>query len=312
MTDHSIQNMKILVTGASGFLGARLCARLLEGGAEIHATSRARRASDHANLHWLQCDLAKSTVVKDLLAAIRPDVIFHLAGHVTAAPDANLVLPTFHSLLASTVNILATATTIGCRRVVVTGSLTEPEPGCVEVVPSSPYAAAKWAGAAYARMFHQLYGTPVVIVRPFMTYGPGQHREKIIPHTICSLLQGNSPKLASGEWRADWIYLDDVIEGFLAAACRRRLDGCTIDLGSGVLTSTREVVEKLGKLIDPAIKLLFGSVPNRPAEQTRIANTSYAKDKLDWEPRTSLDRGLEKTIRWYQGQLNHLREGITA
>src|SRR5262245_20149969 len=312
MTDHSIQNMKILVTGASGFLGARLCARLLEGGAEIHATSRARRVSDHANLHWLQCDLAKSTVVKDLLAAIRPDVIFHLAGHVTAAPHANLVLPTFHSLLASTVNILATASTIGCRRVVVTGSLTEPEPGCVEVVPSSPYAAAKWAGTAYARMFHQLYCTPVVIVRPFMTYGPGQHREKIIPHTICSLLLGNPPKLASGEWRADWIYVEDVIDGFLSAACRSGVDGCTIDLGSGALTSTREVVVRLSELINPKLALLFGSVPDRPAERVRVADTHYAKEKLGWEPRTSLDRGLEQTIRWYQGQLNHLREGLSV
>lgn len=312
MTDRSIQNMKALVTGASGFLGAGLCARLLEGGAEIHATSRARRVSDHPNLHWRQCDLAEFTVVKDLLEEIRPDAIFHLAGHVTAAPNANLVLPTFHSLLASTVNILATATTIDCSRVVVTGSLTEPEPGCLEAVPSSPYAAAKWAGTAYARMFHQLYRTHVVIVRPFMTFGPGQHREKIIPHVIHSLLQGNSPRLAGGEWRADWIYIDDVIEGFLAAACRSGLDGCTIDLGSGLLTSTREVVEKLGKLIDPTIKPLFGSVPNRPAEQVRIANTRYAKDKLGWEPRTSLDGGLEKTIRWHQSQLNHLREGLTA
>ena len=70
---------------------------------------------------------------------------------------------------------------MGCRRIVLVGSLTEPEPGDTDAAPGSPYAAAKWASSAYGRMFHALYRAPVVIIRPFMTYGPRQDRRKLIP-----------------------------------------------------------------------------------------------------------------------------------
>ena len=84
--------------------------------------------------------------------------------------------------------------------------------------PHSPYAAAKWAASGYGRMFHELYGAPVVILRPFMTYGPGQAPSKLIPAVTLSLLRGERPKLSSGKARADWVYIGDVIEGFIAAA----------------------------------------------------------------------------------------------
>jgi nucleoside-diphosphate-sugar epimerase len=302
MSADSLAGSVALVTGASGFLGANLCRRLVDAGAEVHATSRAARTSDHARLRWWQSDLASDGTARSLLREIRPDLIFHLAGQVSAAPDASLVLPAFHSLLGSTLNLLAAADELGSGRVVLTGSLTEPRSSGDEVVPSSPYAAAKWAGTAYARMFHALYGTPAVIVRPFMAYGPGQGPEKLVPHVILSLLRGVSPKLASGRWSADWIYVDDVIDGFVLAARRAGIDGKTIDLGSGALTSTRELVEKLVARIDPRAEPQFGALPDRPAEEVRIADVAFAKAALGWEPRTSLDRGLEQTIAWYRNQ----------
>jgi nucleoside-diphosphate-sugar epimerase len=187
--------------------------------------------------------------------------------------------------------------------VVVTGSLTEPGSDARDVVPSSPYAAAKWASSAYARMFHALYGTPVVILRPFMAYGPRQNPAKLIPHVISSLLRGTAPKLASGRWMADWIYVDDVIEGFALAARRPGIDGATIDLGSGVLTSTRDVVEKLVARIASPVAPQFGAVPDRPDEQVRRADVDAAKAVLGWQPRTPLDEGLDRTIAWYRSQL---------
>lgn len=300
MSADSLSGSVALVTGASGFLGSNLCQRLVDSGAEVHATSRAARTSDDDRLRWWQSDLASDESARALVREIRPDVIFHLAGQVSAAPDVSLVVPAFRSLLASTLNLLAAVEELGGARVVLTGSLTEPRSSGDEVVPSSPYAAAKWASTAYARMFHALYGTPAVIVRPFMTYGPGQNPEKLVPHVILSLLRGASPKLASGRWSADWVYVDDVIDGFLLAATRAGIDGKTIDLGSGELTSTREIVEKVVARIDPRIDPEFGALPDRPAEEVRIADVTAAKAALGWEPRTSLDRGLEQTIAWYR------------
>src|SRR4029077_12337963 len=100
-----------------------------------------------------------------------------------------------------------------------------------DIIPSSPYAAAKWAGCAYARMYYKLYGTPIVIVRPFMTFGPGQNSEKLIPHVILSILHGKSPHLSSGQWRAYWVFVDDATEGFVTAASKPEIEGTTIDLG---------------------------------------------------------------------------------
>jgi len=112
----------------------------------------------------------------------------------------------------STVNLLTVAANIGCRRIVLLASLEEPEPGHTDAAPASPYAAAKWTSGTYGRMFHKLYQTPVVLVRPFMTHGPRQDVRKIIP-LLPSPLQDQAPKLASGQRQVDWIYVDDVIEG---------------------------------------------------------------------------------------------------
>ena len=107
-----------------------------------------------------------------MLRSVEPELVFHLSGLVTANPDRDLVLPTLDSLLVSTVNTLVAVDEAGCRRVVLAGSLNEPGGEVDAPVPSSPYAAAKWAAGAYARMFHQLYETPLVTARTFMTYGP--------------------------------------------------------------------------------------------------------------------------------------------
>ena len=108
-----------MVTGASGFIGSHLCRRLYDSGAEVHAISRAERPND-SSFHWWQGDLSETVRVRSLMAAIKPDLIFHLASHVVGARDSELVLPTFRSNLMSTVNLLAAAGEVGCRRIVLT------------------------------------------------------------------------------------------------------------------------------------------------------------------------------------------------
>jgi UDP-glucose 4-epimerase len=299
-----MQDLRFLVTGAAGFLGTRLCERLLSEGVEVHATSRVRRTSHDRLLRWWQTDLLEYGGVQQLFDEIRPDIVVHLAGQVTAAPDLSLVLPVFHSQLGGTLNILVASTRSGCRRVITTGSLTEPAVDDVAPTPASPYAAAKWSATGYARMFHALYQTPVVIVRPFMTYGPGQHETKVIPYVINSLLQGNTPLLSSGVWEADWVFVDDIVSAYLLAATRASIDGCSIDLGSGTLTSIRDVVNSIVQLMNVQIDPQFGALADRPGQRTRVADTDHARATLGWSAVTSLDHGLAATVQWCRNQLN--------
>jgi nucleoside-diphosphate-sugar epimerase len=291
---------KAMVTGASGFLGSHLCHRLGENGAEIHAISRSQRSVQSDRLRWWKGDLADITSVRTLVHQIRPDVIFHCSGLVTAARDLELVLPTFHSLLLSTVNILTAAAETGCRRIVLIGSFNEPK-SKDDPPPDSPYAAAKWASSVYGQMFSELYAMPVVTVRTCMTFGPGQDSTKLIPHVTLSLLRGEAPRLSSGRWEADWIYIDDVIDGVIKAGHVPDVGGCTFDLGSGTLLSIRAIVEHLVRVMGSRITPLFGALPDRLFERKRpAADVAYTYAKLGWKPTTSLTSGLENTVSWYR------------
>jgi nucleoside-diphosphate-sugar epimerase len=295
---------RVLVTGARGFIGRHLCARLVAAGAEVIAVSRHATPADGNGIRWRQCDLEDFADAARLVHALRPGVLFHLSGKVTAAPDVSLVLPTFHSLLTSTVNLLTLATEQGGGRVVFTASMEEPygEPA-EDVVPASPYSAAKSAASAYARMFHRLYGCPVVTVRLFMGYGPGQAADKVIPSTILSLLRQEAPRLSSGRRPLDWVYVEDVIDGLLRAATAPGVEGATIDLGSGTLRPVREIVERLVRLMDSSVAPIFGALPDRPGAHVRVARIERAARLLGWRPNTPLDAGLARTIEWYRAHL---------
>jgi nucleoside-diphosphate-sugar epimerase len=292
--------VKILVTGASGFIGRHLCRRLLRDGHDIHATSRRVMFDRGSGLTWHLADFSDLAAASRVIGAVRPDIVYHLAGAVGASPDFSLILPTFQSLLTSTVNLLVAAQDHDCRRIVLCGSLTEPSLDGDMVTPQAPYAAAKWAAAGYARMFYSLYDTPVVMLRPFMTYGPGQARTKLIPSVTLSLLRREPPRLSSGKYSSDWVYIADVIEGFVAAATTPGIEGKTIDLGTGSLVPMTEIVDSLVTIVGHDVTPEFGALPDRPGENVVTADTATAAEDLGWRAETSLEAGLRKTVSWYR------------
>lgn len=292
---------RILVTGGTGFIGSHLLNRLCEAGAHVHAVFRGQQPETESTIQWYQGNLADLPMAKSLVKAVKPHVIYHLAGHVVGTRGAEAIVPTFQSNLAATVNLLAAAQTVGCNRFILSGSLEEPSADAGDVVPSSPYAVTKWASSAYARMFHSLYQFPSVVLRVFMVYGPGQRDlNKLIPYVIGSLLKGDVPELTSGQRAIDWIYVDDVVEAFVATALAKNIEGETIDIGSGKTETVRGIVETLARLIGAEEAPSFGARPDRLLEQVRVADLHAAEKFLRWTPQVSLEEGLKRTIEWYE------------
>jgi len=295
----TLRDSCIVVTGATGFIGAHLTKRLCALGAHVHGVARSAAKFDHERFVPHRFDISDYATVERELRAIQPDYVFHLASHVMGAPDLRHVLPAFQANLQSSVNLLTACAEIGCgrKRVIFTGSLVEPPHDVLETIPMSPYAAAKWASSNYARMFHALYGLPTNIARVFMVYGPAQPDEsKLVPYAIRSWLGGQAPRMTSGQHLIDWIYVTDVVEGFLAIATAPRIEGESIDLGSGELISTRSLVERIAELMQTPIAPDFHALPDRPLERIRVADIERSFQQVGWRPRISLDEGLRAVI----------------
>jgi nucleoside-diphosphate-sugar epimerase len=250
---------------------------------------------------WWRVDLENEQETRRLVESVAPDIIFHLASFVSGKRELEFVLPALRSNFISTVNLLISATELGCRKVVLTGSLEEPEGDIESGVPASPYAAAKGAASTYARMFHALYGTPVVTARLFMVYGSGQSdHNKLVPYVTLSLLNKQAPELMSGTREVDWVYVDDVVDAYLVLASREGIEGETVDVGSGELVSVRSVVEQITDIIGPNAPPVFGGVTDRPMERVRVADTARTFEVSGWRPKTLIRDGLSSTVDWYR------------
>jgi UDP-glucose 4-epimerase len=299
-----MKGKRVLVTGASGFVGTHLCDRLAASGARLYAVSRVERRSESTGPQWRQADLKDIAAVRQLIKSVQPHILFHLASYVVGAREIAVVVPTFYNNLASTVHLLTAAAETGCERIVLASSSEEPQIIDGATFACSPYAAAKCSSTIYGRMFYQLFQLPVVIPRIFMTYGPNQKDvQKLVPFVVLHLLRGEAPKLSSGRRRADWIYVDDVVEGLLRAAITPGIEGCTFDLGSGSLVSVRELVEQIVETVDTSIEPAFGSLPDRVFEQERSAETDFLRNRLKYRATTSLKDGLHATVAWYRHHL---------
>jgi UDP-glucose 4-epimerase len=291
-----------VITGGAGFIGSRLCELLHSNGWEVHSVSRRPGGPPCVARHW-QVDLTDVAATRAVVESTRPDFVFHLAGHVWGAPALEHVLPTFHSNLHTTVNLLSVLAETGCRRFVVTGSLVEPETGSRGGIPSAPYAASKWASGDYVRMFHALYGLSGAIARVFMVYGPAQQDPtKLVPYAIECLLRNEAPAITSGRRLIDWVYVDDVAYGLARMALAAGIDGRTVDLGSGSLISTADLVERICELVGTTTRPLVGALPDRPMEPTRVADVADTARVLGWAPTTVLEDGLARTIAWHRAQ----------
>ena len=291
---------KVLVTGASGFIGSRLCEKLKEDGYEVYGVSRSQKP-DNDKMKWIQGNLLDRDFVDNVIESINPDYVFHLASHVLGSRSFEYVISTMENNFLTSLYLMHAVKKYGCKRLILAGSFEEGLNEGGKVVPSSPYAASKIASSNYARMFHELYQLPVAIASIYMVYGPGQQDlSKLIPYTILSALKGEKPRISSGVRMVDWIYIDDLVSGLVNMMKAPGIDGETIELGSGKVISVKDIVVKVTHMIDKELDPLIGGVEDRPLEQEDMADISMTQTRISWSPQFDLEQGLRNTIEHYK------------
>jgi nucleoside-diphosphate-sugar epimerase len=285
-----MRGSRVLVTGATGFLGARQVAAL-RGWVELHAVSRSA-APEREGVRYWQADLSDRNATRAIFEHARPDYVLHMAGFASGHQGVENLYPSVMDNVAATVNLLEAAVEHGCGRFITVGSLEE---AAEDAAGPSPYAVSKAAAHEYAELCRRRYGLPVTRARVFMAYGPGQRATKFLPQLIASLGAGTPFEIRSGDREVDWIYADDVTEAILLTAAAAGVEGSTLDVGSGELVTIRDVARMAARAMDRE-ELLSEGPPDREDERVRAADAAETERAIGWRPKVSLEEGLRRTV----------------
>jgi nucleoside-diphosphate-sugar epimerase len=311
----SLEGVRVLVTGATGFIGSHLAERLVAEGAEVTlavepGVSKANVANILDKVSARDVDLCDGQMVRQVVREYQPSKIYHLAAVGVTEPGVDPTLAVQVNLMG-TLNLLEALRETECDCFVNTGTCyeyghtTPPMREDQMVNPINAYAASKSAAWIFCNMYHRTHGYPIVTVRPFTVYGSRQSARALIPQTILSALRGENFEMTGGEQTRDFTYVDDVVKGYIRASLSEKAIGQTINLGAGEEHPIRDVVLKVLELMGNPVRPLIGALPYRPREIWRLyADSSKARELLGWQPQVSLEDGLKKTIAWYTKQFN--------
>ena len=304
-----LSSKRVLITGATGFIGANLIPLLHELGAEVHGSCLSQSKRGSSELASLTAtDLRIEKNCEELIDKVRPDVIFHLASLVTGARDLSAIVDIMHSNLCSTVYLMRAANSAGAQKMIIAGSLEEPKQCKIS---NSPYAASKAATRLYAELFNDAGSLRVNHVGIGMVYGPRQwDQQKLVPYVINAILNDEVAELTSGGSQADWTYVGDIVEGLARIASDTSLPASGLPLGTGKAVSVREVVEHLVRISGKDARIAFGKKPDRRNESASIADVRSLDRSLAWYPNTSLSEGLAETYRWFLAEHHAQNHGV--
>lgn len=314
----SWNGVRVLVTGADGFIGSHLTEALVRSGAQVRAFCM---YNSTGSLGWLdELSGAERSGFEPRLGDIRDagmvdaacdniDVVFHLAALV-AIPYSYRAPESFvDTNVRGTLNVLEAVRRRRVRRLVQTS--TSEVYGTPESLPilethplqgQSPYSASKIAADKMCQAYHLSFDLPVVTLRPFNTFGPRQSARAVIPAMLAQLLAGRKViRLGKLTPRRDLTFVDDTVRGFLAAGATPDVEGMTIQLGTGRADSIAEVFDAAVKACGVDARVEEDAARVRPVKSEVMvlqSDPTLAKTLLGWQATTSLEDGLRRTVDW--------------
>lgn len=314
----------VLVTGADGFIGSHLTELLLAEGYNVKALSVYNSFNywgwlndiRHKNLEILNGDVRDANYCRSIVKGC--DTVFHLAALIAIpysyiAPDSYV-----DTNIKGTLNICQAAKDFGVERIIVTS--TSEVYGTAQYVPidekhpkqpQSPYSATKIGADAIAMSFYNAFNLPVVIARPFNTYGPRQSARAIIPTIITQIANGATEiKVGDLTPTRDFNYVKDTCRGFLALAQAANVEGEEINISTNTEISMGDTLKLIAELMQSDVKWIQDPERIRPqnSEVFRLwGDNTKIKELTGWNPSFSIEAGLKETIDWFKDKNNLLK-----
>ena len=305
--------LKFLVTGGAGFIGSNLVEELLDSG-EVYVIDDLS-TGDIENIEIL-VDKGVSFIEANILdyeklveVSRGIDFIFHQAALPSVSRSIDDPVKSNLVNVSGTLNVLEAARKNHVKKVVyasssaVYGDTVElPISESMKPNPLSPYAVSKIAAEYYCRVYSYIYGLPTVCLRYFNVFGPRQNPyseySAVIPKFISLILEGNAPTInGDGSITRDFVFVKDVVHANIKAI-NTEAEG-VFNIANGKQTSLKELAELIMKKVGTKVEIIYG--PNRIGDvQDSLADITEAKNKLQYNPKYDIKKGLKETIKWYK------------
>jgi nucleoside-diphosphate-sugar epimerase len=313
--------MRVLITGATGFIGANLAHFFVNEKTDVHIllressnTWRINSILSILNKHY--CDLTDREDIKKIISEIRPNIILHLAMY-GGYPFQSDSLKMININYIGTINLLDACIEEGFDCFINTGSSSEygikekPMKESDLLEPIDIYGASKSAATLYCQALAKKYNLPIFTLRLFSPYGYYEESTRLIPYLIVSMLKNQKIKISSPYAVRDFIFIEDVIDAFIKIIDKKDQipAGTILNVGSGFDTKVIEVFETLKRVIGYQMDFYLEGFP-RDSDKLQVwrANTKKIQKILGWRPKYNLRDGLIKTIKWFRENI-HLYEG---
>lgn len=305
------QNKSVLITGSSGFIGSHLTKALIKAGANVTALVRysseirnVRLSNVWKNIRILEGDIRNQDSLSQLHSETF-DVVFHLAAYNHVGQSFLHVGEVFDVNAKGSANLIDACRDYG--RFVYTSTsevygkqASVPFIETMEPHPISPYSVTKYAGELYCRMKLEMKELPIVIIRPFNTFGPYQSAKAIIPELIIKCLKGEPVETTEGKQTREFNYVENIVDGFLRCGIVEGIDGEVINIAEGHEVAICDLTRAIHRLTESKSDLRIGAIPYRPTEVWRMyADAEKARSLLGWEVQIPFEEGLRRTIEWY-------------
>lgn len=305
------KNKKVLISGATGFIGSHLTKRVIKEGADVYILTRYKSLMKSVRLvdiwekiNVVEADIRNTDSLKQI-KEIKPDIIFHLAAYNHVGDSFIHINEALKSNGIGTANLMEAYD--GYDRFIYMSTseiygYQEKVPFKEDAIPQpiSPYAIGKYTGELYCSMKIRMKNYPIVILRPFNTFGPYQSARAIIPEIIIECLKGNLIESTGGVQTREFNYIDNQIDGFILAALKEEAIGEVINIGAAEEISIKNLILKIHTLTESKSELKIGTLQYRPTEIWRMyCDNQKAKNILGWKAKINFETGLKKTISWF-------------